>query len=96
MFVCRYESPVGASPSRNLDSQKPFYEDEMFDRSTSYRGSVGKSIANAPSYNGKYYSFVFCYYSEKRSKIKTICKWLYKYLAYSNCNQSNNYYNHIN
>lgn len=49
----RYESPIGASPSRNLDHQKPFYEDEMFDRSTSYRGSLGKSLGNAPSYNGK-------------------------------------------
>lgn len=49
----RYESPVGASPSRNLDHQKPFYEEEMFDRSTSYRGSLGKSLGNAPSYNGK-------------------------------------------
>ncbi|XP_053946237.1 actin-binding LIM protein 2 isoform X3 [Anastrepha ludens] len=47
----RYESPIGASPSRNLDHQKPFYEDEMFDRSTSYRGSLGKSLGNAPSYN---------------------------------------------
>ena len=25
----------------------------MFDRSTSYRGSLGKSLGNAPSYNGK-------------------------------------------
>ncbi|XP_054726771.1 actin-binding LIM protein 2 isoform X3 [Anastrepha obliqua] len=47
----RYESPIGASPSRNLDHQKPFYEDEIFDRSTSYRGSLGKSLGNAPSYN---------------------------------------------
>uniref|UniRef100_A0AAG5D847 LIM zinc-binding domain-containing protein n=1 Tax=Anopheles atroparvus TaxID=41427 RepID=A0AAG5D847_ANOAO len=47
----RYESPVGASPSRNLDHQKPFYEEE-FDRSTSYRGSVGRAIGNATSYNG--------------------------------------------
>lgn len=53
-FVHRYESPIGASPSRNLDHQKPFNEDEMFDRSTSYRGSLGKSLGNAPSYNGKH------------------------------------------
>lgn len=52
MYRMRYESPVGASPSRNLDHQKPFYEDE-FDRSTSYRGSVGRAIGNATSYNGK-------------------------------------------
>lgn len=51
VYKLRYESPVGASPSRHLDHQKPFYDDEIFDRSTSYRGSVGKSIANAPSYN---------------------------------------------
>nr|XP_049462896.1 actin-binding LIM protein 3 isoform X2 [Anopheles coluzzii] len=50
MYRMRYESPVGASPSRNLDHQKPFYEDE-FDRSTSYRGSVGRAIGNATSYN---------------------------------------------
>ncbi|XP_017091878.2 actin-binding LIM protein 3 isoform X5 [Drosophila bipectinata] len=52
LYKLRYESPIGASPSRNLDHQKPFYEDEMFDRSTSYRGSLGKSLGNAPSYNG--------------------------------------------
>ncbi|XP_034665523.1 actin-binding LIM protein 3 isoform X3 [Drosophila subobscura] len=51
IYKLRYESPIGASPSRHLDAQKPFYEDEMFDRSTSYRGSLGKSLGNAPSYN---------------------------------------------
>lgn len=51
-FRFRYESPIGASPSRNLDHQKPFY-DEEFDRSTSYRGSVGRALGSAPSYNGK-------------------------------------------
>ncbi|XP_055381382.1 actin-binding LIM protein 3 isoform X2 [Condylostylus longicornis] len=51
VYKLRYESPVGASPSRNADHQKPFYDDEIFDRSTSYRGSVGKSLGNAPSYN---------------------------------------------
>ncbi|XP_055613082.1 actin-binding LIM protein 1-like isoform X7 [Uranotaenia lowii] len=49
-YRLRYESPVGASPSRNLDHQRP-YEEEYFDRSTSYRGSVGRAIGNAPSYN---------------------------------------------
>lgn len=54
-YRLRYESPIGASPSRQLDHQKPFYDDDpTFDRSTSYRGSVGRSIGNAPSYNGKY------------------------------------------
>ncbi|KAL5282961.1 ABLIM3 family protein [Megaselia abdita] len=51
VYKLRYESPIGASPSRNLDHQKPFYEDEYFERSTCYRGSIGKSIGNATSYN---------------------------------------------
>lgn len=50
-YRLRYESPLGASPSRNLDHPKAFYEDEVFERSTSYRGSVGRSLGNAPSYN---------------------------------------------
>ncbi|XP_065092231.1 actin-binding LIM protein 2 isoform X2 [Ochlerotatus camptorhynchus] len=49
-YRLRYESPVGASPSRNLDHHRPV-EDEYFDRSTSYRGSVGRAIGSAPSYN---------------------------------------------
>lgn len=53
MYRLRYESPIGASPSRQTDHQKPFYEDDpTFDRSTSYRGSVGRSLGTAPSYNG--------------------------------------------
>ncbi|XP_055678534.1 actin-binding LIM protein 1 isoform X7 [Lutzomyia longipalpis] len=53
LYKLRYESPVGASPSRNLDHPRPFYDDETtFDRSTSYRGSVGRAIGSAPSYNG--------------------------------------------
>lgn len=58
MHRLRYESPVGASPSRQLDHQKPFDDDQMFDRSTSYRGSVGRSLGTTPSYNGKH-SFIF-------------------------------------
>jgi actin-binding LIM protein len=42
---------LGASPSRNLDHPK--FEDDMFDRSTSYRGSVGRAIGHGNSYNGK-------------------------------------------
>lgn len=54
MYRLRYESPIGASPSRQLDHQKPFFDDEAnFDRSTSYRGSVGRSLGKTPSYNGK-------------------------------------------
>lgn len=55
MYRLRYESPVGASPSRQLDHQKPFYDDDpTFDRSTSYRGSVGRSLGTTPSYNGRF------------------------------------------
>lgn len=55
MYRLRYESPIGASPSRHLDHQKPFYDDEVtFDRSTSYRGSVGRSLGTTPSYNGEF------------------------------------------
>lgn len=64
MYRLRYESPIGASPSRQLDHQKPFYEDEtMFDRSTSYRGSVGRSLGTAPSYNGNLFSNRFNFQS---------------------------------
>lgn len=59
MHRLRYESPVGASPSRQLDHQKPFDDEQMFDRSTSYRGSVGRSLGTTPSYNGK---FLFIYF----------------------------------
>lgn len=55
MYRLRYESPIGASPSRQLDHQKPFYDDEQtFDRSISYRGSIGRSLGTTPSCNGKY------------------------------------------
>ncbi|KAK9722851.1 LIM domain [Popillia japonica] len=49
-YRLRYESPVGASPSRNLDHPKPFEEDD-FDRSYSCRSSLGRSIGQTPSYN---------------------------------------------
>lgn len=59
MYRLRYESPIGASPSRQLDHQKPFYDDDpTFDRSTSYRGSVGRSLGTAPSYNGKLFIII--------------------------------------
>lgn len=55
MYRLRYESPVGASPSRHLDHQKPFYDDDpTFDRSNSFRGSVGRSFGTTPSFNGKF------------------------------------------
>lgn len=57
LYRLRYESPLGASPSRNMDHQKPFGDDSdnsmAFERSTSYRGSIGRSIGQAPSYNGR-------------------------------------------
>lgn len=57
-YRLRYESPIGASPSRNLDHPKPFDEDE-FDRSVSCRSSMGRSVGQIPSYNGKF-SFQKC------------------------------------
>ncbi|XP_072394168.1 actin-binding LIM protein 1 isoform X4 [Diabrotica undecimpunctata] len=46
----RYDNPIGASPSRNLDHQRPF-EDDDFDRSLSCRSSMGRSIGAIPNYN---------------------------------------------
>ncbi|XP_065352222.1 actin-binding LIM protein 3-like isoform X3 [Cloeon dipterum] len=46
----RYESPINASPSRNMDHPRPWEEDQ-FDRSSSYRSSVGRSTGAIPSYN---------------------------------------------
>lgn len=51
MYRLRYESPIGASPSRNLDYSRP-YEDEYFDRCSTYRSSVGRSVGQIPNYNG--------------------------------------------
>ncbi|XP_077297355.1 actin binding LIM protein Uncoordinated 115a isoform X2 [Arctopsyche grandis] len=53
-YRLRYESPVGASPSRNVDHPRLFDEEEYsltMDRSSSYRGSVGRSVGQIPSYN---------------------------------------------
>ncbi|XP_065173648.1 actin-binding LIM protein 3 isoform X2 [Atheta coriaria] len=49
-YRLRYDSPIGASPSRNLDHQRPF-DDEEFDRSMSCRSSMGRSTGQIPSYN---------------------------------------------
>ncbi|KAK7864065.1 hypothetical protein R5R35_002720 [Gryllus longicercus] len=49
-YRLRYESPINASPSRNVDHPRPWDEDE-FDRSSSYRSSVGRSVGTIPSYN---------------------------------------------
>lgn len=50
MYRLRYQSPVNASPSRNLDAPRPWEEDE-FDRASSYRSSVGRSTGAIHSYN---------------------------------------------
>ncbi|XP_049823203.1 actin-binding LIM protein 3 isoform X3 [Aethina tumida] len=49
-YRLRYDNPIGASPSRNLDHQRPF-DDEEFDRSMSCRSSMGRSIGQIPNYN---------------------------------------------
>ncbi|XP_014251095.1 actin-binding LIM protein 3-like isoform X3 [Cimex lectularius] len=47
----RYQSPINASPSRNLDAPRPWDDDETLDRCSSYRSSVGRSIPTIPTYN---------------------------------------------
>uniref|UniRef100_V5GP13 Actin-binding LIM protein 1 n=2 Tax=Anoplophora glabripennis TaxID=217634 RepID=V5GP13_ANOGL len=49
-YRLRYDSPIGASPSRNLDHPRPF-DDDDFDRSLSCRSSMGRSIGAIPNYN---------------------------------------------
>nr|CAH7727599.1 unnamed protein product [Callosobruchus chinensis] len=49
-YRLRYDNPIGASPSRNLDHQRPF-DDDDFDRSLSCRSSVGRSVGAIPNYN---------------------------------------------
>ncbi|XP_050511936.1 actin-binding LIM protein 3 isoform X2 [Diabrotica virgifera virgifera] len=49
-YSFRYDNPIGASPSRNLDHQRPF-DDDDFDRSLSCRSSMGRSIGAIPNYN---------------------------------------------
>lgn len=57
-YRLRYDNPIGASPSRNMDHPKPFDEDD-FDRSTSCRStSLGRS-SNVPSYNGEFRYNIF-------------------------------------
>lgn len=85
MYRLRYESPIGASPSRQLDHQKPFYDDDpTFDRSTSYRGSVGRSLGTAPSYNGKnsiFLLFYFILFSHCSFKHKTQLQFRFDFLV---------------
>ncbi|XP_050430452.1 actin-binding LIM protein 1 isoform X2 [Adelges cooleyi] len=49
IYRLRYQSPINASPSRNLDHQRPWEEDGYLD--SSYRSSVGQSTGAIPSYN---------------------------------------------
>nr|CAI5823327.1 unnamed protein product [Callosobruchus analis] len=49
-YRLRYDNPIGASPSRNLDHPRPF-DDDDFDRSLSCRSSVGRSVGAIPNYN---------------------------------------------
>lgn len=46
-YRLRYDNPIGASPSRNLDHPRP-YDDDEFDRSISCRSSMGRSIGQIP------------------------------------------------
>ncbi|XP_076049123.1 actin binding LIM protein Uncoordinated 115a isoform X5 [Oratosquilla oratoria] len=49
-YKLRFESSLNASPSRMTDHTRPWDEDE-FDRGSSYRCSTGRSSATIPSYN---------------------------------------------
>ncbi|XP_018898521.1 actin-binding LIM protein 3 isoform X3 [Bemisia tabaci] len=50
-YRLRFQSPINASPSRNLDHPRPWEEEELLDRSSSYRSSVGRSTGAIPNYN---------------------------------------------
>ncbi|XKL66403.1 hypothetical protein PGB90_009823 [Kerria lacca] len=51
-YRLRYQSPINASPSRNLDHPRPWEEEDPFERSYSCRGSsVGRSTGAISSYN---------------------------------------------
>jgi len=52
-YRLRYQSPINASPSRNLDHQRPWEEEGYLD--SSYRSSVGQSTGAIPSYNTYYH-----------------------------------------
>ncbi|CAH1103977.1 unnamed protein product [Psylliodes chrysocephalus] len=50
-YRLRYDNPIGASPSRNLDHPRAFDDELEFERSLSCRSSVGRSIGAIPNYN---------------------------------------------
>lgn len=49
---------ICVAPSRNMDAPRPWEEDEMLDRSSSYRSSMGHSVGAIPSYNGEQISYI--------------------------------------
>ncbi|XP_025206349.1 actin-binding LIM protein 1 isoform X6 [Melanaphis sacchari] len=49
-YRLRYQSPINASPSRNLDHQRPWEEEGGY-LDSSYRSSVGQSTGAIPNYN---------------------------------------------
>ncbi|CAN8023678.1 unnamed protein product [Ixodes persulcatus] len=49
-YRLRYDNPVNASPSRDIDRPRP-WEEEEFDRNSSYRSSMGRSVGTTPTYN---------------------------------------------
>ncbi|XP_064465579.1 actin-binding LIM protein 3-like [Ornithodoros turicata] len=49
-YRLRYDNPVNASPSRDIDRPRP-WEEEEFDRGSGYRSSMGRSVGTTPSYN---------------------------------------------
>ncbi|XP_035229700.1 actin-binding LIM protein 1-like [Stegodyphus dumicola] len=46
----RYDNPVNASPSRDSDHPRPWEEDD-FDRKSSFRSSTGRLVGTLPNYN---------------------------------------------
>ncbi|XP_054720732.1 uncharacterized protein LOC129230359 [Uloborus diversus] len=46
----RYDNPVNASPSRDSDHPRP-WEEEEFERKSSFRSSTGRLVGTIPSYN---------------------------------------------
>ena len=49
---------TASAPSRNVDHPRPWEDEELMDRSSSYRSSVGRSVGTIPSYNGELLLFM--------------------------------------
>jgi hypothetical protein len=41
-----------------VDHPRPWEDEELMDRSSSYRSSVGRSVGTIPSYNGEWLLFL--------------------------------------